>query len=306
MDGHGEESVIIPMNPKGSYSGGSTPGSIIAQKWFADREGKVIISFDRPCRYANSLEKPHLGFFRDTSKGDVTHRFSIIDVTDDWGVTKYVENSIPPWSNKFLPPWRRELYDDAREEPIKRRTWMLISNIYELKEPKNLEYFGKKHSQSFVYSTKGLELAYSEEKPDPDRFIDDVIFRCARTHRLTEDDLELIIWAWLVKNNVEYVERQRKIEGKSLRLDLLTKFKGEYVVMELKRDTATMETLVNQLRPYIRGVMNRFGLTKLRGIIIARDKNPDLEKELSKAENEDIKFLPYMFSFILGDIEQLF
>ena len=224
-------------------------------------------------------------------------------MTDDWGIIKYLENSIPPWSKKFLPPWRQELYDDARKKPKNCRTWMLISKIYKLEHPQKLEYFDKKPSQSFVYSSKGSELTCSQEKPDPDKFIDEIIFRSTRA-KFTEDDLELIIWAWLVKNKADYIKRQRKIE--SGRLDLLTKIKEEYVVMELKRDKATRETLVDQLRPYMKNVMNELDLTKLKGIIVARDISPALEKELSKAENKDVKFVPYMFSFKLRNMEHLF
>lgn len=302
-----EESIIIPMNPKGRYSGGGTPGSIIAQQWFAQKRCKVIISFDKACRYSNSSEKPHLGFFRDTSStaGLVTHRFSIVDVTDDWGAIKFLEDGIAPWSKNYLPPWRKELYEETKAEPRKQRTWLLINNIYKLKAPKELDYFGKKPSQSFVYSSVGSELSYSEEKPDPDDFIDDIIFRIMRGDiRFTEDDLELIIWAWLVKNDAEYVERQRVPEPKSsrIRLDLLTKLKGEYTVMELKRDRAEREALVNQLGPYMRGIMNKFNLTKLKGKVIARDQSPDLKRELDRTEN--IEFVPYTFSFKLKKNEE--
>ena len=307
MESRVKESIIIPMNPRGDYSGGSTPGSIIAQQWFAESKGKVIISFDKGCKYSNSLEKPHLGFFRDTNTEErlVTHCFSIIDVTDDWGVIKYLEGSIAPWNKKFLPPWRQELYEETIAKPRKRRTWMLISDICRLNKPKRLEYFGKKASQSFVYSSVGSELTYSKEKPNPDEFIDDTMFRSARTPvRFTEDDLELIIWALMVKHNAEYITRQRRIEGKNLRLDLLTKtLEGEYVVMELKRDIATKETLVDQLRPYMNGIKKDFHLSKLRGVIVAKNASSDLKKELSKTENQDIKFVPYMFSLKLDFFE---
>lgn len=297
MDKSVEESIIVPMNPHGSYSGGSTPGSIIAQKWFADRKGKVIISFDKGCKYIDSLEKPHLGFFYNSDKGEVTHRFSIIDVTDDRGISKYVTD--------FLPPWRQELYE-TKPEPGKHRTWIVICDIYELNEPKTLDYFGKKNCRSYVYSFKGSELTYSEKSPSPEDFIDEIIYRRARASddKFTEDDLELIIWALMIKNNAEYIQRQRRYEsdGKNLRLDLLTKTsKGEYVVMELKRDTATKETLVNQLRPYMMRVMDDFGLAKLKGCIVARDASSDLKKELSKTENDDIEFVSYMFSFKLKE-----
>ena len=296
MNKHEDESIIVPMNPHGDYSGGSTPGSIIAQQWFADSRGKVIISFDRGCKYINSPKKPRLGFFYDSSKGKVTHRFSIVDVTNESGVAKYKD---------FLPPWRQELYE-IKPDAGEHRTWIVISEIHALYEPKTLDYFEKERAQSFVYSSKGLELAYSEESQSPAKFIDDVIFRTMRGHaKFTEDDLELIVWALMVKNKSEYIRRQRKIEGKNLRVDILAKTsKGEYLVIELKRDKATKETLYNQLRPYMKGIKNDLGLQRLKGRIMARDASTDLKKELHKPENNDIKFVPYMFSLELGRREE--
>jgi len=287
-----EESMIIPMNPKGEFSGGSTSGSIIALQWFANKMGKVIISFDKGCKYLNSPEKPNIGFFYDTVLQKVTHRFSIDDIIDDSKVERFYE---------FLPPWRRELFE-SKPEIGEYRTWIIISSIYALNEAKSLDYFGKKRAQSFVYSTKGPELVYSKKKPSPKEFIDDIIFRTLRGKiEFTEDDLELIIWALFVNSKSEYVRRQSRIEG-NLRLDLLVKnSKGKFIVLELKRDTATKETLVNQLRPYINGIKTNFNLKKLNGIIVARDASTDLLTELEKPENSNIKFLPYSFSLKLGE-----
>lgn len=284
------------MNPHEDYSGGSTPGSIIAQQWFADRKGKVIISFDRGCKYINSSKKPRFGLFYNSVRRKVTHRFSIVDIVGNSGVEKYKE---------FLPPWRQELYE-TKLKVGKNRTWIVISEIRTLDKPKELNYFGKERAQSFIYSSRGAELTYSETSQSPDEFIDDVIFRTGRGNiKFTEDDLELILWALMVKNKSEYIRRQRRIEGKNLRLDLLTKTsKGEYLVAELKRDTATKETLDSQLRPYMDGIKNDLGLQRLRGIIIARDESTDLKEELRKPENKDIKFVPYVFSFKLGGSEE--
>jgi len=296
-----EKSVIIPMNPHGSYSGGSTPGSIIAQKWFADLKGDVTISFDKGCRYVNSPEKPNLGFFYDTSRGKVTHRFSIVDVTDDDGIGKYVE--------EFLPPWRQELRETKLKDE-EQRTWLVITDIFELKEPKELAYFDKKRCQSFVYSSKGSELTYCEKKLSLDDFIDDIVFRCAvsETDKFTEDSLEWIIWALIVINNAEYVKRQRSYEDddkKKLRLDILMKTpKGEYVVIELKLERAEKEALHNQLRRYMENVKKESHPAKLKGIIMARKASPDLVEELKKPENADISFVPYKFEFSSKWIEK--
>ncbi len=122
--------------------------------------GKVNISFDKSCKYIVSPSKPKLGFFYDSSKTEVTHRFSINDITDDRGIGKYVD--------KFLPPWRKELYK-IKLEAGRQRTWMLINNIFELLRPQKIEYFGKKIARSLVYTDKGAELEYIENTPSPRR-----------------------------------------------------------------------------------------------------------------------------------------
>jgi len=295
------ESMIVPMNPRREYSGGSTPGSILALKWFSDKKGKVIISFDRRCKYISSQEKPRLGFFYDTSQRKVTHRFSIFDVTDDAGVKEYEKD--------FLPPWRRELFEETRK-PSKRRTWLLIGEIYALDTPKDLIYFGKRRAQSYVYSAVGSELAYSKEETTPDKFIDDIVFRCAvsKTAKFTEDDLELIIWAQIVKNEkAKYLQLQPvpPARGKRRRPDIVVKnSKGEYVVVELKRDKADKSTLDKQLRPYMKLVMSQHGSSKLKGVIVARNASEDLKTELSKKKNDDIKFVPYGFVFKADGIQK--
>jgi hypothetical protein len=296
------ETIIVPMNPRGSYLGGSTAGSIIAVKWFSDQKGRVVISFDNRCKYTNSPERPRVGFFYDTGECDrkVTHRFSIFDITDDDGVKKY---------ERFVPPWRLELFEKTRERS-KRRTWLLIGEIYNLDTPKDLKYFTKSRAQSFVYSDRGSELTYAKESTTPDEFIDDIIFHRAisETDKFTEDDLELIVWALIVKNgNARYLERQRvyQARGRRLRIDMVVKdSKGQIVVIELKRDKADSDTLNKQLRPYMKQVMKRYPSTKVRGIIVARDASKDLRAELSKQKNAGIKFVPYRFTFNSNRIEE--
>ena len=298
--------MIIPMNPYGEYSGGSTAGSIIAQKWFADDKGKVIVAFDRWCRFARSSEKPRLGFFYDSIIGKVTHRFSIDDITDNEGIKRagYVRD--------FLPPWRRDLFRKELK-PGAPCTWCLIKGIYELKHYANLSHFGKRRIRSFVYSNVCSDLPYIKEKASPEKFIEQRIFSCTVSERnkLTELDLELIIWALIVKKQGEYVDRQFRLSrsAKKLRLDMLLRTnKGEHVVLELKKDVAHKETL-NQLRSYMNKVRAdhraEIGLKKLKGIIVANKIHPDLDKAIKclKTENEEISSAEYGFAFTSKELE---
>jgi hypothetical protein len=173
------------MNPNKLYAGDRPEAGMIdkqkewqdkVQKELQDKNGKgkgmVIIAFDRPCIYTHEKPKPTLGFFYNTSiksLNKVTHRFSIIDIADDEQICNYLKNEKSDiWKEFYLPPWRRELFEDACKSvkellskglaPNKKETWMLITDICELKQPQPLAYFGKKRCQSFVYNSKGSEL----------------------------------------------------------------------------------------------------------------------------------------------------
>ena len=286
-----EKSIIIPMNPRGSYSGGSTRGSIIANKWFADRKGAVVISCDQG-RKDGKYPDISLGYFYDSESHLVTHRFNIEKMTNYTGLsTNDVE--------VYLPGWRLDLY---KEGPRDRQIWLKIRDIFELEKPEELSSFGRKRCQSYVYSDVQLDLPFKKEKTSPDDFIDDIIYRCAisRTDKLMEADLELILWACIVESGATHLDRQLSCdtdtEGKErIRLDIFFKTRrGEFVVIELKRGPADSEAL-DQIRRYMKKMEREYGVSGVKGVIMARKA----EKKLSSAleGNADISFEPYRFAF---------
>ena len=278
------KSIIIPMNPRGSYSGGSTPGSIIANKWFADHNGGVIISYDQG-RKNGKYPGISLGYFYDSEKHHkVTHRFTIVKMTNYDGLS---ESDV----QKYLPGWRLDLRNEGRRN---RQIWLLIKDIFELEKPEELSSFGRKRCQSYVYSDKELHLPFKMEKTSPDKFIDDVIWRCAvsKKDKLTEKDLELILWAYVVKSGATYLDRQLSVDEKILDIFLKTP-QEEFIVIELKLDTADSKALA-QIRDYIEKMKRKWGITKIKGVIMGKEATSDL---LSKLENTDISFEQYEFKF---------
>ena len=286
-----EKSIIIPMNPHGSYSGGSTPGSIIANKWFADRKGAVIISCDQG-RKDGEYPNITLGYFYDSEKHLVTHRFKIDKMTNYAGLSKSdVE--------KYLPGWRLDLYKEGSRD---RQIWLKIRDIFELKKHEPLSSFGRKSCRSYVYPEIHLDLPYKKERTSPDDFIDDIIYRCAVSgiDKLMEADLELILWACIVKSGATYLDRQLSrdtdAEGKErIRLDIFLKSrKREFIVIELKRDMADLEAL-DQIQCYIKKMEQEYGVSGVKGVIMARKTEKKLLSELEK--NADISSEPYKFAF---------
>ena len=291
------------MNPKGTYSGGNTSGNILAQKWFADRKGRVIISFDRSCNFSDSTAKPSIGFFRDSKLKKVTHRFDIVDIASDFEFVDYLEKQKLPWQKEYLPLWRYDLYNEALSKPIKNRTWFLISKIRRLKDAQELDYFKKKACVSFVYSEFGSELEWFDVAEDPDSFIEEIVFRSLRSEApFSEYDLELIIWAWLVKNGVEELREQVPTAHGLRRIDMLARLpEFGYLVIELKIEEATLDDLNNQLKPYMLDVQKEYGIEKLKGVLIARKESKELHDELQKPENKEIVgFVPFKFMFNIG------
>ena len=153
--------MIVPMNPNDLfYDDRKEPGMVSKQIGWQEKRGKVIIAFDKPCIYAHEKPKPSLGFFYDTLNRLVTHRFKIIDIVNDEQACNYLnlKQQSDDWKREYLPPWREKLFEKSCELPGKKQTWMLITDICELKDKKKLAYFGKKICRSFVYSPKGSEL----------------------------------------------------------------------------------------------------------------------------------------------------
>jgi len=286
-----EKSIIIPMNPHRSYAGGSTPGSIIANKWFADRKGAVLISCDQGRKDGKYPSIP-LGYFYDSERHLVTHNFKIEKMTNYAGLSKSDVET-------YLPGWRLDLY---KQGPSDRQIWLKIKNIFELKVPRTLSFFGKRRCQSYVYSDVNMDLPVKKEKTSPDDFIDDIIYRCtiSKTDKLLESDLETILWACIVKSGATHLDRQLSRDtdanGKErIRLDIFLRTRrGDFVVIELKRGTADFEAL-KQIRQYMEKIKQEYEVKEIEGIIMAREAERKLTDKLDKTA--DVSFEPYRFAF---------
>ena len=228
------------------------------------------------------------GYFYNSAIHLVTHHFNIEKMTNYAGLSsRDVE--------KYLPGWRLDL---RKEGPRDRQIWLKIRDIFELEKPQKLSIFDIKRCQSYVYSDVELDFPLKKERSSPDDFIDDIIYRCAvsKTDKLTEADLELILWACAVKSEATHLDRQLSpyvdAEGKKrMRLDIFLKTRrGEFIVIELKRDTADLETWA-QIQGYIQKMKQEWGLSQIKGVILAKQATPDLMRKL-KGE-ADLSFEPY-------------
>lgn len=285
------KSIIIPMNPYRSYSGGSTAGSTIANKWFADWKGAVIISCDQG-RKDGKYTEISIGYFYDSKIHLITHRFSVEKMTNYAGLSA---DDV----KKYLPGWRLDFY---KEGPRDRQIWLKIQDIFELEKYQELSSLGIQRCQSYVYSDLVLDAPVKRKRTSPEDFIDDIIYRCAtsRTDSLNEADLELILWAYIVKSGATHIDRQvsRDIDTKGekrMRLDIFLKTpRGELMVIELKRGSADLGAF-NQISRYMEKMRQEYGIRRIKGVIMAREANEKLLEATKR--NADISFEPYKFAF---------
>jgi RecB family endonuclease NucS len=109
---------------------------------------------------------------------------------------------------------------------------------------------------------------------------------------VTEKDIEDLFYYRLMKN-ARIVDRQGAFRNAG-RLDLLVEDRrGNFVVYELKRGVAGPAAL-KQVKGYMKGCAKEHRGKRIRGVILARDAEPELLDALGKVPN--VEFKKYWFS----------
>lgn len=108
--------------------------------------------------------------------------------------------------------------------------------------------------------------------------------------RATEKDIEEL-FSYRLADKLSLVKRQGSFQ-KAGRLDLLYKNnRGKYILYELKKGIAKLPTL-NQIKRYMKACRKK--PETIKGIILAKSIDPELEKALSREPN--IEARTYFFS----------
>ena len=113
--------------------------------------------------------------------------------------------------------------------------------------------------------------------------------------RVTEKDIEDLFYYKLMKN-ARIVERQGAFRNKG-RFDLVVEDRfGNFIVYELKKGVAGPAAL-DQVQEYMKGYAEEHPVSakRIRGVILARDAEPELLDALGK-EPQKVKFKKYYFS----------
>jgi hypothetical protein len=241
---------------------------------FADRHGAVYWDLEK----GSCSTEITTAYFYETEKGAVTSR-ATVDFIEK-------KENLKPAEEKYVPNWRKVNWETKQSQS---QVWVKLRDIFPLKRKHELGDFRKaidndvlKRVQNFAIvsdpSFKSRSIRFSL-----DDFLDDYIYRLSfqKNEKLRENDIEEMLWFMMLDKNLEYVERQR---GKDDRIDVAFKNKkNEFVVVEIKKETAGLEALA-QIRRYMEKIERERNPRSLAGIILCRTADLYLQKKVEDLE----------------------
>lgn len=265
--------IMIPFNPHLRFHGGSSIGSLIAHKWFADEYGAVFWDLLR-CSPHNNVNS---AFFYDVKEKAVTHK----------GKVEYIryKHDINKKDEKYIPNWRKINWEQSQDPT---QVWIKLYDIFRLKRYHKLSDFYKrdnttlKRVQNFaIVQDKNYKVIV--ENITINNIIDDKIYGLLiQKDKLIERDIEDVLWYFLVNKNLTFVDRQ---QGKDNRLDIaFENKKGDLIIVEIKKGVADVDT-IDQIKKYMMDVQLKLNKKVKLGIILCRKAELNL-KEVIKEEND--------------------
>jgi len=287
-----EKAILIPANPGLEYEGGGDEGSIIAHAVRVEEKGAdfwrlVVPGGGEPSDF------PHpgirAGYLYDVHKGGVTHFCEISWIRHLADVPLRAARMY--MAEKFKT--RRRFRQRA-----KRFYAVKITNIFALKRVHRPEDFMKYEDAKPVERVMNYCIVENPHFAHHDKHVTrgeimsnhmaDLLLR----GRVTEKDIEDLFYYRLMKN-ARIVDRQGTLRNAG-RLDLLVEDRrGNFVVYELKKGLAGPAAL-KQVKTYMRACARRYRGKRIRGVILARDAEPELLDALEREPN--VEFKKYWFS----------
>ena len=265
--------IMIPFNPHISFHGGSSIGSLIAHKWFADEYGAVFWDLLRASPH-NAIRS---AFFYDVKEKVVIYK----------GKVEYIKykHDIDKKDEKYIPNWRRINWEQSQDPT---QVWIKLHDIFRLKKYHKLADFYKRNNTSLkrvqnfaIIQDKDYKVI--KEKNTINNIIDDHIYRLLlQENKLIERDVEDILWYFLVNKNLTFIDRQK---GKENRLDVaFENNKGDLIIVEIKRGVADIDAL-DQIKMYMKNVQQKLGKKVKLGIILCRKAEFNLKEAIIKENN---------------------
>jgi hypothetical protein len=283
---------IIPANPDLEFTGGGSEGSIIAHAVRIEDKGadiwRLIVPGNR-----EAGDFPHgdirTGYLYDVRERGVTHVCEIA-----W---------IKPLSDIGFREARNYMAEKfkTRRSFEQRAKWfyaLKITNIFVLKRVHRPEDFlkyddGKPVERVMNYCiVENPHFAHHDKHVTRREIMSNHMAELLLRGRVTEKDIEDLFYYRLMKN-ARIVDRQGTLRNAG-RLDLLVQdSRGNFVVYELKKGVAGPAAL-KQVKTYMRGCAKQYRGKRIRGVILARDAEPELLDALEREPN--VEFKKYWFS----------
>ena len=132
---------------------------------------------------------------------------------------------------------------------------------------------------------------------DVEGFIDEQIWNRLQDGNYSENDVEEILELVLLSQNYELVQRQWTT--RKVRVDLAFRKGGEFLVIELKRDVAKLDSL-EQLRRYISSVRREHKIKHIKGVIICHESDPRLTEATKNEDDIVVREFRFGMNFGLG------
>lgn len=284
-----DKAIIIAANLKGDFYGGPTIGSILAHASHIEKEGAVLWSILPSGRVIkNSFAHPEIkrGYFYNVTDKAVSHAFDIEyiktanQIKEKRGIYKYLLES------------RKHSWRERRDEFY----WVKITGIYRLKRNHQLQDFKKYKDDKSLPNCRNYAIVidpyfqHYNNKITRREIMSDYIGDLLSAGRATEKDIEEL-FSYRLADKLSLVKRQGSFQ-KAGRLDLLYENnRGKYILYELKKGIAKLPVL-KQIRRYMKACRKK--PETLKGIILAKSIDPELEKALSGEPNIEAK--TYFFS----------
>jgi hypothetical protein len=289
-----EKAILIPANPDLEFTGGRDAGSIIAHAVIIEEKSADYWCLVVPgSGEASDFPHPDIraGYLYDVRKKGVTHVCRIEWIRPLCAVDRKEFCSctgVKLKSPKHFERWARRLYA------------LRITNIFALKRVRRPKDFVKYEDGKPVVKVMNYcivrdpHFVHYNRHMTRDQIISDHMAALLLRGRVTEKDIEDLFYYRLMKS-AKIVDRQGSFRNAG-RLDLLVKDRfGNLVVYELKKGVAR-PVVVEQISGYMKACEKKYNgsARRIRGVIVARDAQPQLLDDLRKEPR--IEFKKYWFS----------